>query len=123
MQLLVKPAAMLASFEAQVGSIQHAMNMLKTMNKSHVYTILTMIGIFGSLIGVPAFLIYFNVYLNAIAAIVSFATCLILTVWYMYHTIYEVINARQKLLDDLYSRCHTEIHKKHMKFFIDYFGI
>ena len=120
---LAKPAAMLASFEAKVGSIQHAMNMLKTMNKSHVYTILTMIGIFGSLIGVPAFLIYFNVYLNAIAAIVSFATCLILTVWYMYHTIYEEISARQKLLDDLYSRCHTEMHKKHMKFFIDYFGI
>jgi hypothetical protein len=93
------------------------------MNKSHVHTILIMSGIFGSLIGVPAFLIYFHDYLNALVAIVSSATCLILTGWYMYHTIYEEISARQKLLDDLYSRCHTEMHKKHMKFFIDYFGI
>jgi len=82
-----------------------------------------MLGIFGSLIGVPAFLIYFYDYLNVIVIIVSFTVCFVLTVWNLYHIIYEEISARQKLLDDLYARCHTEMHKKQMKFFIDYFGI
>ena len=50
MQLLVKPAVMLASFEVKVGFTQHAMNMLKMMIGKIFQIVLLSITIFGLLL-------------------------------------------------------------------------
>jgi len=79
--------------------------------------------VLGSFILVPTFLVYFHDILNLLVFLVTFVIVAITVIVGVYVEVHREISERQKVLDDLYSRCHTEMHKKHMKFFIDYFGI
>jgi hypothetical protein len=87
-----------------------------------VKTILTVCVIVASFPVLTMLLILFRDYLNIIAIVVLFLTCLGLTVYGLYEVVYEEINRRHKLHEELYFGKSAEV-RRWLDFFLDYFGL
>jgi hypothetical protein len=80
-------------------------------------------GAFAALIAVPVLLVLFREYIYITIIIATFTTCLVGTVWGIWEDVYNEIQARDKMIEDLYARCNSEKQRWFTKFYIDYFGL
>jgi hypothetical protein len=86
-----------------------------------VKTILTVCGIVASFPLLALLLILLRDYLNIIAVVILFTSCLGLTGYFLYEEVYEEVTRRQKLHDELYYGKSAEV-RRWLDFFLDYFG-
>ena len=80
-------------------------------------------GAFAALIAVPTLLVLFRDYIYITVIITTFTTCLVVTVWGIWEDIYNEIQARNDMIEDLYARCNSEKQRWFTKFYIEYFDL
>ena len=80
-------------------------------------------GSFAALIAVPVLLVLFRDYIYITVIITTFTTCLVVTVWGIWEDIYNEIQARNDMIEDLYARCNSEKQRWFTKFYIEYFDL
>ncbi len=78
---------------------------------------------FAALIAVPVLLVLFRDYIHITVIITTFIACLVVTVWGMWEDLYNEMQARDKMIEDLYARCNSEKQKWFTKFYIEYFKL
>ena len=87
-----------------------------------VKTILTICGIVASFPLLALLLILLRDYLNIIAVIVLFSTCLGLFCYGMYEVLFEEYDRRHNMHEELYHGKSAEV-RRWLDFFLDYFGL
>ena len=80
-------------------------------------------GAFAALITVPVLLVLFRDYIYITVIATTFTTCVVVTVWGIWEDIYNEIQAREKMIEDLYARCNSEKQRWFTKFYIEYFDL
>jgi hypothetical protein len=80
-------------------------------------------GTFATLIAVPVLLVLFRDYIHITVIITTFIACLVVTVWGMWEDLYNEMQARDKMIEDLYARCNSEKQRWFTKFYIEYFKL
>jgi hypothetical protein len=86
-----------------------------------VKTILTVCGIVTIFPILTLLLILLRDYLNIISIIILFSACIVLLVVPLYHDIYEELNRRHVIHEQLYYGKSAEV-RRWLDFFLDYFG-
>jgi hypothetical protein len=84
---------------------------------------LVVAGAFALLIFVPVLLVVLRDYLYAAIFIACSIISISIAVWGMWDQIWQEIHARDKMIEDLYARCHSEDHRRFTKFYIEYFKL
>lgn len=84
---------------------------------------LVIAGTFAAVITVPVLLVLLRDFIYITVIITTFTTCLVVTVWGMWEYIYNEIQARDKMIEDLYARCNSEKQRWYTKFYIEYFKL
>jgi hypothetical protein len=87
-----------------------------------VKTILTVCGIVAIFPILTILLVLLRDYLNIIAVVVLFLTCLGLLVVPLYNDIHEEMNRRHMVHEELYHGKSEEV-RKWLDFFLDFFGL
>ncbi len=84
---------------------------------------LVVAGTFALIILVPVILVVLRDYLYAAIFIVCSIISIAIAVWGIWDQIWQEIYARDKMIEDLYARCHSEDHIRFTKFYIEYFKL
>lgn len=95
------------------------MSLEKAKKKTTLITVATLFAFFA----VPTLLVLLHDFIFAIISITSFIACVGLVVWGIWETVFEEIHARDRMIEDLYARCHSEKQRWYTEFYIDYFGL
>lgn len=94
-----------------------------SVQKAKQKAALIVAGSFAALIAVPVLLVLFRDYIYIAIVIATFTTCLVVTVWGIWENIYNEIQAREKMIEDLYAHCNSEKQRWFTKFYIEYFKL
>jgi hypothetical protein len=94
-----------------------------SVRKAKQKAALVIAGTFAALIAVPVLLVLFSDYVYITITVATFTTCLVVTVWGIWEDLYNEIQARDKMIEDLYARCNSEKQRWFTKFYIEYFDL
>jgi hypothetical protein len=94
-----------------------------SVQKAKQKAALVIAGSFVAVIAVPVLLVLFRDYIYITVIATTFTACLVATVWGIWEDIYNEIQAREKMIEDLYARCNSEKQRWFTKFYIEYFDL
>ena len=94
-----------------------------SVRKAKQKAALIITGTIAAFIAFPVLLVLLRDYIYITVIATTFTTCLVVTVWGIWEDIYNEIQAREKMIEDLYARCNSEKQRWFTKFYIEYFGL
>jgi hypothetical protein len=94
-----------------------------SVKKAKKKTALIIAGTVLAFFVIPTLLVIYHNFVYAFVAITCSIACVAITIWGTWDELWPEIQARDKMIEDLYARCHTEKQLWYTKFYIDYFGL
>jgi len=80
-------------------------------------------GSFAALIAAPVLLVLLRDFIYITIIVITMVACIVVTIWGTWEDIYNEIQARDKMIEDLYARCNSEKQRWFTKFYIEYFEL
>ena len=80
-------------------------------------------GAFAALIAAPVLLVLLRDFIYITIVVTTIVACIAITVWGIWDQVWNEINARDKMIEDLYARCNSEKQRWYTKFYIEYFKL
>jgi len=80
-------------------------------------------GTFAVFIAAPVLLVLLRDFIYITIVVTTIVACIAITVWGIWDQVWNEINARDKMIEDLYARCNSEKQRWYTKFYIEYFKL